>query len=76
MIILLTTTIYPVAYNAIAGLSSRMQNAIFVAYMNGYVAALKLDIAKIEAIKADKQLMKTVVMDAAREYVHQVEDMN
>ena len=34
------------------------------------------DIEKIEAIKADKKLMKTVVKDAAREYVQQVGDMN
>ena len=76
MIILLTVIFYPLAYHAVANLTSRMQNAIFVAYMNGFVAALKLDIGKIEAMKADRKLMKTVVMDTAREYVHKVEGMN
>ena len=76
IVILLASCFYSVAFDAVAGLTSRIQNAIFMAYMNGYVAALKLDIVKIEAMKTDKNLMKTVVMEAAREYVQQVGDMN
>ena len=76
VVILVTGSFYPVAFDAVADLTSRVRNAIFSAYANGYVAALKLEIVRIEAIKKDKKLMKTVVMGAAREYVQQVEDMN
>ncbi|HIJ56590.1 MAG TPA: hypothetical protein HPQ03_10745 [Deltaproteobacteria bacterium] len=76
IVILLTGSFYPVAFDAVAGLTSRIRNAIFTAYMNGYVAALKLDIVRIEAMKKDKKLMKTVLMEATREYLQQVEDMN
>jgi hypothetical protein len=74
--ILLTGSIYPVAFDATAGLTSRMRNAIFIAYMNGYVSALKLDIKRIQLVKTDKKLMKEIVLEAAREYVQEVEDMN
>ena len=76
IVILLTGSFYPVAFDAIAGLTSRMRNAIFMAYLNGYVSALKLDIERIQLMKTDKKLMKEIVLEAAREYVQQVEDMN
>ena len=76
IVILLTGSFYPAAFDAVAGLTSRMRNAIFTAYTNGYVSALKLDIERIQLMKTDKKLMKEIVLEAAREYVQQVEDMN
>jgi len=76
IISMIIASVSPFALDTFADLTSRMRNAIFKAYMNGYVSALKLDIERIEAMKTDKKLMKTIVMEAAREYVKRVEDMN
>lgn len=63
-------------HSAFAGLSDPMKNAIYAAYVNGYVAALKMDIQQIQEVKSDDGLLKKVVVDAARKYVHIVEQMN
>ena len=59
-----------------AGLDEKIKNAIYVAYMNGYVAALKLDMERIMQIKKDRELMKAHIQSAAREYIAVVESMN
>jgi len=63
-------------HRAYAGLSNSIKNAIYTAYANGYVAALKMDIQRIQEIKSDDAMMKKVVLDAARKYVQVVEQMN
>lgn len=49
---------------------------IQIAYMNGYVAALREDLATIEKLKDDPELMREVVEQKAEEYVAQVYEMN
>ena len=63
-------------HSAFAGLSDSMKNAIYTAYVNGYVAALKMDIQQIQEMKSDNGLMKKTVLDAARKYVQVVQQMN
>ena len=63
-------------HSAYAGISNSMKNAIYTAYVNGYAAALKMDIQQIQEIKSDDGLMKKTVLDAARKYVQVVEQMN
>ena len=63
-------------HSAFASISDPMKNAIYTAYINGYVAALKNDIQQIQEMKSDNGLMKKTVLDAARKYVQVVQQMN
>ncbi len=49
---------------------------IQIAYMNGYVAALREDTEMIEKLKGDSKRMREVVEQKAEEYVAQVYEMN
>ncbi len=46
------------------------------AYMNGYVAALQLDLEEIKKLKNDEALRKKAVEGAAEKYVGVVHSMN
>ena len=65
-----------VASQSSADLDERTENAIHTAFMNGYVAALRLDIEQIKQIKQNRKLMKQFVQNAARKYIAVVNDMN
>ena len=54
-------------------IDKRDQNLIRIAYMNGSVDALKLDIAKIKEIKKDAALFKSLVYAAAEDYIKKVD---
>jgi hypothetical protein len=59
-----------------AALDQRTRNTILVAYMNGYVHALQLNMKKIKLLKTDKQLLRQTVEKAASEYIITVEFLN
>jgi hypothetical protein len=44
--------------------------------MNGYVAALKEDMDRIQSLKGDPDLMRHVVEQAAEAYIQRVYKMN
>jgi hypothetical protein len=56
-------------------LEKRDKELIRIAYMNGSVEALKLDIEKIKKIKSDDELFKSVVYAAADNYVKIVDSL-
>ncbi len=58
------------------GLSRTNRIIIQVAYMNGYVAAVREDTEQIRKLREDPELMREVVEQAAAEYVQRVYDMN
>ncbi len=47
-----------------------------IAYMNGYVNALNLDIEEVKRLKKDLGILKQEVVAAAEAYMIVVEDMN
>lgn len=57
-------------------LSADSRKIIQIAYMNGYVAALKEDMERIRSLKQDPDLMRHVVEQAAANYVQRVYEMN
>jgi hypothetical protein len=56
-------------------LEKRDKQLIRIAYMNGSVDALKLDIEKIKKIKSDDEFFKSVVYAAADNYVEIVDSL-
>jgi hypothetical protein len=62
--------------NSPATLNSIIRKAIVVAYMNGYVDALALNIKDIENLKADESLLRQKVEKKAADYILTVEKMN
>ena len=65
-----------IASQSSADIDERTQNAIYTAYMNGYVAALRLDIELITQFKENEKMMKKYVQNAARKYIAIVNEMN
>ena len=66
-------------FSAIAAygvLSNKDVNLIRIAFQNGYVAALRLDIEQIQKLKNDNATMEKTVEAASDRYVKQVQDMN
>jgi hypothetical protein len=66
-------------FSAIAAygvLSNKDVNLIRIAFQNGYVAALRLDIEQIQKLKNDNATMEKTVEAASERYVKQVQDMN
>jgi hypothetical protein len=59
-----------------AALDKRIRNEIVIAYMNGYVEALQLDIIKIKKLKRDSTLLRKTVAEATEKYISTVEKMN
>jgi len=58
------------------GLQQRDREMIAVAYLNGAADALRFDIEKIMALKADGMLLRQTVEDAAQIYLIKVERIN
>lgn len=66
-------------FSAIAAhgvLSNQDLNLIKIAFQNGYVAALRLDIEEIKRLKDDNTTMQKKVEDASERYLKQVQGMN
>lgn len=57
-------------------IKKRDENIIRIAFMNGSINALKMDIDRIKALKKNKMLLKSAVMAAADVYVREVEALN
>ena len=62
--------------SAYSALKEGHRKIIRVAYMNGYIAALKLDLEEIRELRKDKSLLKLSVKDAANRYLERVSQMN
>ena len=59
-----------------SALNERIFSTIKIAYMNGYVEALQLDVDYITMMKKDEGLLKKTVFEAAESYVVSVRRMN
>jgi hypothetical protein len=57
-------------------IKARDSEIIRTAYMNGYVAALKLDVDAIQSLKSDEALLKKTVESVADKYLSIVGGMN
>jgi hypothetical protein len=57
-------------------LNMRDYKLIRIAFMNGYVAALKLSAAEKEKMENDKALLIKTVKSSAESYIGKVEDIN
>jgi len=57
-------------------LGENKRKELRIAYANGYVAALQLNIEEIKILKKKRGLMKTSVMLAEDEYVKVIEELN
>jgi hypothetical protein len=57
-------------------IKARDSEIIRTAYMNGYVAALNLDVDAIQSLKGDEALLKKTVESAADNYLGVVSGMN
>jgi hypothetical protein len=57
-------------------LDGKIRNAIIVAYMNGFVDALDLNIDKIKGLKSNQDRLKKTVKEATARYIETVEKMN
>jgi len=62
--------------SAFSALKEGHRKIIRVAYMNGYIAALKLDPDEIKELRKDKSLLKLTVKVAAKGYLERVSQMN
>jgi hypothetical protein len=61
---------------AYAALSNKDANLIKIAFQNGYVAALRLDIEQIQKLKDDNATMQKAVEDASEKYLKRLQEMN
>ena len=57
-------------------IKKRDQNIIRIAFMNGSVQALSLDIERIQELKNNETLFKAAVITAADNYIKEVEQLN
>ncbi len=57
-------------------ISQRDSDIIKIAYINGYLAALKLDPADAEKLKKEEPLLKQTVEKAAAKYLEVINTMN
>jgi hypothetical protein len=57
-------------------LSPRDNDIVRIAFMNGYLAALKLDPARSEQLKRDEKLLRQIVEKAAADYLNLINTMN
>jgi hypothetical protein len=57
-------------------LSNKDTNLIRIAFQNGYLAAIRLDLEEIKRIKDDNATLQKKVEDASERYVKRVQDMN
>ncbi len=73
VLIVITLTKVP-AYSAT--LSERDSRLIEIAFMNGFVAALKLDEETAARLRKDRQLLRQAVTTKSKEYLDLVEGLN
>jgi len=59
-----------------SALSQRQQEVIRIAYMNGYMDALKMEPEKVKKLKQDKEKLRWSVEAAAQRYLNKIEAMN
>jgi hypothetical protein len=59
-----------------AELDAVVRNAIIIAYMNGYGDALELKTEEIDELKANRNLYRRQIEQAAERYIITVENMN
>ena len=57
-------------------LTVRDSDIVRIAFMNGYLAALKLDPAELEKLKSDEKLLRQTVEKAAAQYLDAIDTMN
>lgn len=57
-------------------LAKKDSNLITIAFQNGFLAALRLDIEEIKKLKDDNATMQKKVEDASQKYLKRVQDMN
>ena len=57
-------------------LSKAEEDALNVAFQNGYVACLEMDADEFQKIKADPELTKQKVQEAAQSYLARIRKMN
>lgn len=57
-------------------LSRKDYSVIRIAFMNGYLEALKLDVEQIKKMENDKVLLSKTVKAAAENYLTRVEGLN
>ena len=59
-----------------AGLTKDEYEMMRVAFMNGYVRALRLDMDKIKALKKNKKDLRRFVLSQAERYMEEVANLN
>lgn len=59
-----------------SALRNSHRKIIEVAFMNGYITALKLDIENINQLKEDKSLLKKRVQEETKKYLGMVQSLN
>ena len=57
-------------------ISNKDANLIKIAFQNGYLEALRLDVEQIKRLKDDNATMQKKVEDASERYLKRVQDMN
>jgi hypothetical protein len=57
-------------------LSNKDTNLIKIAFQNGYLAAMRLNLEEIKRIKDDNATLQKKVEEASERYVKRVQDMN
>lgn len=57
-------------------LSRKDSSIIRIAFMNGYIEALKLDVEQIRKLENDKTLLRKTVKSAAENYLAKIEGLN
>lgn len=63
--------------SAYSGLPAVKHNEIKKAYMNGFLAAIKIDIKELEEFKKiDNEALRNIVIEAGKSYMVIVEEMN
>jgi len=75
VLVLIVTTLTEVPVYS-ATLSERDSRLIEIAFMNGFVAALKLDEETATRLRKDRQLLRQVVTTKSKEYLDLVEGLN
>ena len=59
-----------------ASINERDARLIEIAYMNGFIAALKLDEKTTAELRKDKEALKRIVIDQSRAYLDAVRGLN
>lgn len=64
------------ATSTYSGIKARDADLIRIAYMNGYVHAIRLDANEMKRLQKDETLLKTAVEKAADEYMSMIHSLN